>query len=78
MSFLGEHGGFILGAYLGTILAIGGLTLLIIRDYRVQRARLDELEAQGIVRRSARTEQKLAETPRDAATAGTAGQWDTP
>ena len=53
MSELGPHGGFILAAYLATVVVIGGLVCWVILDGRAIRRRLKDLEARGIRRRSA-------------------------
>jgi heme exporter protein D len=51
---LGNHGGFILAAYLVTILVLAGLVAWIVLDGRALRRRLADLEARGIRRRSAK------------------------
>jgi heme exporter protein D len=55
-AFFGRHGGFILASYVVTALLIGALVLNAILSHRHVRARLDEIEARGTRRRSARAE----------------------
>ncbi|MBH0237827.1 heme exporter protein CcmD [Methylobrevis albus] len=50
---LGPHAGFILASYAITLAVIAGLILWVRADHRAQRARLAELEARGVRRRSA-------------------------
>ena len=47
------HLGYIVAAYLAAALVIGGLTLWIIMDNRAQQRKLQQLEADGVRRRSA-------------------------
>jgi heme exporter protein D len=54
MSVLGEHGGFIVAAYLVVVVVLGGLLGWILLDGRRLKRRLADLEARGIRRRSAR------------------------
>jgi heme exporter protein D len=54
MAALGDHGGFILAAYLAAVLVLAGLVVWIVLDGRMLRRRLADLEARGIRRRSAR------------------------
>lgn len=54
MSVLGDHGGFILAAYLVVVVVLAGLVIWIVLDGRQLRRRLADLEARGIRRRSAR------------------------
>ncbi len=54
MIALGNHAGFIVAAYLATLIVIAGLVVWIVLDGRSLRRRLAELEARGISRRSAR------------------------
>jgi heme exporter protein D len=54
---IGAHGGFIIAAYLVTIVVLAGLCLWIVVDGRGQRRRLADLEARGIRRRSAASKQ---------------------
>ncbi len=54
-AMLGPHAGFIIAAYALTALAVAALVLWVIADYRRQQARLRDLEASGVTRRSART-----------------------
>lgn len=44
MASLGPHAGFIIAAYGAAVVVLGGLTLAILRDYRLQRRRLADLE----------------------------------
>ncbi len=46
------HSGFILAAYLAGALVIGGLTLWVVLDNRLQQRKLRQLEADGLRRRS--------------------------
>lgn len=55
-TLLGEHAGFILGAYGGTVLVLGGLVAWIVLDGRSVRRALDEMDARGVRRRSASRE----------------------
>ena len=48
------HAGFIIAAYLVTVVVVGVMIVWIILDGRLQRRRLAELEARGIRRRSRR------------------------
>ncbi len=50
---LGDHGGFILAAYLVVLVALVVLVGWIVRDGRVLKRQLADLEARGIRRRSA-------------------------
>lgn len=52
---LGPHAGFIWAAYGATAVILTGLIVWIRADARHQRRLLDELEAQGVRRRSAST-----------------------
>jgi heme exporter protein D len=54
MEGLGNHGGFILAAYLTTVVVLAGLVGWIAFDGRALRRRLADLEARGIRRRSAK------------------------
>ncbi len=54
MSALGNHGGFILAAYLVTILVLAALVAWILLDGRALKRRLADLEARGVRRRSAK------------------------
>jgi heme exporter protein D len=47
------HAGFIAAAYIATALVLLALVVWIVRDGRIQKKRLAELEARGIRRRSA-------------------------
>lgn len=57
----GEHGIFIIACYGVSLLTLGLLALWIVLDGRAVRRRLDEMEARGVRRRSAR--HTLSETP---------------
>lgn len=52
---LGEHGGFILAAYLVVVVVLGGLIGWIVLDGQALKRRLADLEARGIRRRSSRS-----------------------
>lgn len=49
---LGEHAEFIAAAYVGVALVTLGLIVMVVLDARRQKARLRQLEAQGVRRRS--------------------------
>ena len=49
----GNHGGFIVAAYLVAVLVLAGLVGWIVLDGHALRRRLADLEARGIKRRSA-------------------------
>ena len=51
---LGEHGVFIIASYGASVLLLGGMALWIVLDGRSVRRQLDEMEARGIKRRSAK------------------------
>jgi len=53
MPDLGQHAGFILGAYGVTFVAVAALAFAVIEDDRKQRRLLADLERRGIRRRSA-------------------------
>jgi heme exporter protein D len=53
MSFLGNHGGFIVAAYLIVVVVLAGLGTWIVLDGRALKRRLADLETRGIRRRSA-------------------------
>jgi heme exporter protein D len=53
MTGLGNHGGFIVAAYLATVVVLAGMIALIVLDGRALRRRLADLEARGVRRRSA-------------------------
>ena len=48
------HAGYILAAYLAAALVVGGLIVWVIADNRMQRRRIEQLEAEGVRRRSAK------------------------
>jgi heme exporter protein D len=50
-----NHDGFIIAAYLVTLVVLIGLVLWIILDGRAQKRKLADLEARGVKRRSARS-----------------------
>jgi heme exporter protein D len=52
---LGPHAGFILAAYAAALIVIGALIGWVVTDHRAQQRTLDDLEARGIMRRSAGT-----------------------
>lgn len=60
---LGEHAAFIIGGYLGSFIVIVGLVLLSISQGRKVRARLEELEARGVRRRSDTRPAAVTATP---------------
>ena len=47
------HSGYILAAYLAAALVVGGLVVWVVVDYRTQQRKLQQLEADGVRRRSA-------------------------
>jgi heme exporter protein D len=53
---LGPHAGFIIAAYAAAVAVIAALIGWIVADHRAQTRALADLEAHGIVRRSAATE----------------------
>jgi heme exporter protein D len=54
MEALGNHGGFILAAYLVSVVVLAALVGWIVLDGRALQRRLADLEARGIRRRSAK------------------------
>ena len=46
------HAGYILAAYLAAALVIGGLVVWVVADNRMQKRRIEQLEAEGVRRRS--------------------------
>lgn len=50
---LGDHAAFIIGSYAAVTIGLAGLIAWIIADARQQARMLAELEAQGVIRRSA-------------------------
>jgi heme exporter protein D len=54
MAALGPHAVFIASAYAVALLVVAGLIAWVVADHRMQRRRLRDLEARGIIRRSAR------------------------
>ncbi len=57
---LGQHAGFIWAAYGATVVLLAGLITWIRADARHQLRLLDELEAQGVQRRSAKSAKQKA------------------
>ena len=55
---LGTHAGFIVAAYAAGIVIVTGLIVWVIADYAAQRRLLDELEKQGVTRRSSGASKK--------------------
>ncbi len=55
---LGPHAAFIVTAYGAAIAIVAGLILWVLLDRRYLSRALDELEAQGITRRSERTNEE--------------------
>ena len=51
---LGPHAAFIVTAYAAAAVVIGGLIGWVALDYRAQRRKLADLEAEGVTRRSDR------------------------
>lgn len=51
---LGPHGAFIWAAYGAVVFVLAALTIWIVADARRQRRILEDLEAQGVTRRSSR------------------------
>lgn len=51
---LGPHASFIVTAYAAVVVVLTVMIGWVIADYRRQRATLEELEASGVTRRSAR------------------------
>jgi len=49
----GNHIGFIVAAYAAAVAVVGGLTAWVMLDYRAQRRTLADLDAKGLVRRTA-------------------------
>jgi heme exporter protein D len=58
MAALGDHGGFIVAAYLAAGVVLVGLVAWIVLDGRMLKRRLADLESRGIRRRSARSSEK--------------------
>ncbi|MCC7346877.1 MAG: heme exporter protein CcmD [Variibacter sp.] len=54
MAALGPHAAFIVAAYAAAAGVMLALLVWVVADYYAQRATLDELERQGVTRRSAR------------------------
>lgn len=61
---LGPHGAFIWAAYGAVVFVLAALTIWIVTDARRQRRILEDLESQGVTRRSSRrqagTEEKAS------------------
>jgi heme exporter protein D len=60
---LGEHAGFIIGAYAMAVAVIALLVLWVIADYAAQKRALAELERRGINRRSAEPRPSTVKEP---------------
>jgi heme exporter protein D len=58
MSILGDHGGFIVAAYLAVVVVLASLVAWIVLDGRALKRRLADLEARGIRRRSAKGDER--------------------
>jgi heme exporter protein D len=56
---LGPHAGFIVSAYLAAIAIVAGLILWVMLDRRQLARALEELEGQGITRRSPRVREEV-------------------
>jgi heme exporter protein D len=56
---LGPHAGFIVSAYLAAIAIVAGLILWVMLDRRHLARALEQLEGQGITRRSPRMREEL-------------------
>jgi heme exporter protein D len=54
MTNLGNHGGFIVAAYLAAVIVLAGLIGWVVLDGRALKRRLADLESRGIRRRSAK------------------------
>jgi heme exporter protein D len=57
---LGPHVSFIVAAYAAAIGIVAGLIVWVVLDHRHLSRALDELEAQGVTRRSERADQELS------------------
>jgi heme exporter protein D len=57
---LGPHAGFIIAAYAAGVFVVAALIVWIMADHGSQQRTLDELERQGITRRSAERRQEIA------------------
>ena len=55
---LGAHAAFVVAAYAVAALIVIALTGWVVLDYRAQQRRLAKLEADGVTRRSGRTNEK--------------------
>lgn len=66
MGNLGEHAGFIVGAYAATVFVLATLVAWIVADARKQNRLLAELEAKGVTRRSAKAPKTGSNAPRSA------------
>jgi heme exporter protein D len=60
---LGEHAGFIIGAYAMAVAVVALLVLWVIADYAAQKRALAELERRGITRRSAEPRPSTVKEP---------------
>ena len=59
---LGPHAAFIMGAYVVAIAIVAGLIVWVVLDRRQLTRMLDALEAQGLARRSGRTNEDTRRT----------------
>lgn len=58
---LGEHAGYIIAGYLLSFVVIVGLVILAVTQSRRTQARIEELEARGIRRRSDKGDNAVAD-----------------
>jgi heme exporter protein D len=57
------HSAYILAAYLAAAIVVGGLALWVVLDNRLQKRRLQRLEADGIGRRKTSAKGEAGEMP---------------
>jgi heme exporter protein D len=57
---LGPHAGFIVGAYVGAVAIVAALIAWVMLDRRHLARAVDELEGQGITRRSQRIREEMS------------------
>lgn len=62
-AFAFEHAGFVIASYGVTAIVVLALIAWVVIDHRIQKARLADLEARGIRRRSAAAATARDETP---------------
>ena len=55
---LGPHADFIIAAYAMTVFVVAALVAWVMLDYAAQRRILDDLEDQGVTRRSQRKDER--------------------